>query len=66
MNLTGGIPYDGVPVHVLVTVSVPLSVVYYVVATVGIILSVACCAFNFAFRKTKFVNTTFSKLKIIN
>ena len=52
-NNLGGVPYDGSPVHVLVTVSLPLTVVYYLIATVGVVLAVACCVFNFTFRKRK-------------
>ena len=54
-----GAPYDGSPVHVLVTVSLPLTVVYYLMATVGIVLAVACCVFNFTFRKTRYGSKVF-------
>ncbi len=49
----GGVPYDGRIVTVLVTVSVPLTIVYYLLATAGIVMTIACCVFNFTFRKTK-------------
>ena len=55
LNITGGLPYDGTPVYVLVTVSVPVVVVYYVIATIGIVLAFGCYVFNFTFRKTKYV-----------
>ncbi len=50
-----GIPYDGKLVSVIVTVSTPLAVVYYLFATAGIILTLVCCVFNYAYRKTKWV-----------
>ena len=53
MHYAGGVPYDGSRVTVLVTVSLSLTIVYYLIATAGIILTIAFCVFNFAFRKTK-------------
>ena len=49
----GGTPHDGSPAHVLVTVSFPLAMVYYTLASVGLILALACCMFNFIYRKKK-------------
>jgi len=51
--LGGIIPHDGVPVEQDVTVAVPLTVTFSILAIAGITFSVACLAFNFIFRKKK-------------
>ncbi|XP_064388319.1 gamma-aminobutyric acid type B receptor subunit 1-like isoform X2 [Halichondria panicea] len=60
-----GIPYDGKLVSVIVTVSTPLAVVYYLFATAGIILTLVCCVFNYAYRKTKIVRLTSPNLNYL-
>lgn len=54
LPLAGGpIPYDGIPLVEIVTVAVPLTVVYSLLATGGIVLVVVCLFFNFLCRDTK-------------
>ncbi|XP_064388320.1 gamma-aminobutyric acid type B receptor subunit 2-like [Halichondria panicea] len=60
-----GIPYDGKLVSVIVTVSTPLAVVYYLFATAGIISTLVCCVFNYAYRKTKIVRLTSPNLNYL-
>ena len=48
-----GIPSDGIPIEEVVTVAVPLTVVYVILATAGLLFTVACLAFNFIFRERR-------------
>ena len=47
----GGIPYDGVPNEEVVSVSLGLAVVFFILATAGILFALACIIFNFVYRK---------------
>lgn len=49
----GLIPYDGVPIEMTETVELPLTVLYSLLATAGIIFAIICLVFNFHFRKQK-------------
>ena len=51
--MTDGIPNDGIPIEEVVTVALPLTVVFAVLATAGLLFAVVCLAFNFAFRKRR-------------
>ncbi len=53
----GLIPYDGVPIEEIVTVAVPLTVIYSAFATAGIIFNIACLVFNFIMRNKKYEST---------
>ncbi len=57
----GLIPYDGVPIEEIVTVAVPLTVIYSAFASAGIIFAVVCLIFNFIFRKNAYVSLTNAK-----
>lgn len=48
-----GIPTDGIPALRIVTVAIPLSVVYITLAAAGFFFAVACLVFTFIFRKKK-------------
>ena len=50
-----GIPPDGTPRPVTVTILTPLVIVYYILASVGIIYALVCLMFNFIFRNRKYV-----------
>ena len=50
---TDGIPYDGVPINQIVSIHVAVSVIFFVLATVGIAFAVFCIIFNFIFRNKK-------------
>ena len=50
---TDGIPNDGIPIEEVVTVAVPLTVVYVILATAGLLFTVVCLVFNFAFRERR-------------
>ena len=46
-------PYDGVPIEEVVSVDLSLTVIFSVLATVGIAFAVVCLVFNFIFRNKK-------------
>ena len=48
-----GIPYDGVPREDAVSVHLSLTIIFAILATVGIAFAVACLVFNFIFRTKK-------------
>ena len=52
--ITDGIPNDGIPRKDTVTIAIPLSVVYTILAIAGLLFSVACLIFNFIFREKKY------------
>ena len=47
------IPYDGVPLEEEVSVALPLTVTFAILAAAGIVFAVACLVFNCIFRKKK-------------
>ena len=49
----GAIPYDGVPEEKEVSVDLSLTVIFFILATAGIVFAVACLVFNFLFRNKK-------------
>ncbi len=49
----GLVPYDGIPVEELTTVALPVTVMYILLASMGIVFAVLCLTFNFIFRKRK-------------
>ncbi len=51
----GLVPYDGVPIEEIETVAVPLTVVYSILASAGIVFAIVCLTFNFTFRKRRSV-----------
>ena len=51
---TDGIPPDGTPIQVIHTYQIWLVVVYYVLALCGVVVSVACFAFTFLFRRRRY------------
>lgn len=52
-TIVEGTPYDGSVVIQTVTISIPLAIVFNVIATLGLIFTLICCVFNFAFRRKK-------------
>ena len=52
---TDGVPPDGTPQKTIHTFQLGLVIVYYLLAVAGIVFSVVCLLFNFAFRKTTYV-----------
>ena len=50
---TGGIPYDGVPISEIVTVSVPVTVIFTIAGVSGIGFAAFFGAFNFIYRKKR-------------
>ena len=52
-DIIDGIPSDGIPIEEVVTVAVPLTVVYVILATAGLLFTFVCLAFNFVFRKRR-------------
>lgn len=52
----GFIPGDGNPIVIVLPVKLPLVIVYYVLAAVGVLLALICAAFNFTFRNRKYVS----------
>ena len=54
LHFSGGlIPYDGVPTKKDVSVALSLTVIFSLLATLGIAFAVVCLAFNFIFRNKK-------------
>lgn len=49
----GGIPSDGVPEIVIVTVATTLTVIYCILSVLGICFAAACLVFNFVYREKK-------------
>ncbi len=49
----GAVPVDGMPREQLVTILQPLVIVYYCLATIGLIFAFVCLLFNFIFRNRK-------------
>ena len=48
-----GTPTDGVPIVNIVTVALPISVLYTILAFGGIVFAVACMIFNYIHREKK-------------
>ena len=53
-----GTPNDGVPREDVVTVALPLTIIYIFLATLGVMFALVCLAFNFIFRERKCVPFT--------
>ena len=51
----GMIPYDGVPEMAVATVHISISVIFGLLASVGIAFALICLIFNFYFRNTLYV-----------
>lgn len=49
------VPYDGVPNMMIDAVATPLSVVINLLALAGTLFAFGCLAFNFVYRKTRYV-----------
>ena len=61
----GSIPRDGTPLKVIHVQPLPLIVVYYTVASLGIIFTIICFLFNVTFRKRKSVYLKLLILEIL-
>jgi len=48
----GGIPYDGVPDEEVVPISLGLAIVFFILATSGILFALGCIIFNFVYRES--------------
>ena len=53
-NCADGIPSDGIPIEEVVTVSIGLTVVYVILASVGIVFAIICLTFTFIFRERRY------------
>ena len=62
LSPSDGIPYDGIPIEEVVTVSVVATVIYIILATAGIIFAAICILFTLIFRKKKQVFNWFKSL----
>ena len=51
--LDGVIPYDGIPIKEFVAVAIPVTVIYVVLASTGIIFAMICLVFNYMYRNKK-------------
>ncbi|CAI8027307.1 Gamma-aminobutyric acid type B receptor subunit 2 [Geodia barretti] len=60
-----GIPPDGIPKEVIVFTALPLTVVYYILATCGIVFAAVCLIFNIIYRKRKIVRLTSPNLNYL-
>ena len=49
----GLVPYDGVPLEEDVSVDLPLTIIFSILATAGIAFAVACLSFNCIFMNKK-------------
>lgn len=58
-TLTDGVPPDGTPLKVFNGVHITITVVYDVLAIVGIMLAITCVIFNVVFRDRKLLKCTF-------
>ena len=54
-SIVDGTPYDGVPREKIVTAHIAVVVIIYIFAAAGVIFSIVCLTFNFAFRNTKYI-----------
>lgn len=50
----GNTPYDGVPNQEIATMTLTTTIIFDVLATFGIILSLVCLVFTLAFRKRRY------------
>ena len=50
---TDGVPHDGTPVEEIVTVHTSVTVLHVLLASAGVVFTVAILLFNFVFRKRK-------------
>ena len=56
LHLLGDLfPYDGVPNQMVMKVALPITVIYSILAGAGLFFALVCLAFNFSFRKEKWV-----------
>lgn len=51
------VPADGSPENLIVPVFLPVAIIYYVVASAGIIFALVCLFFNIIFRNRKYVDS---------
>ena len=49
----GLIPYDGVPVEEDVSVTLSVTVIFFILSSAGIVFAIVCLIFNFIFRNRK-------------
>ena len=52
---TDGIPHDGIPEEEIVTIHLSVTVIFILLSSAGVVFTVACLLFNFAFRNRKWV-----------
>lgn len=50
-----GIPYDGIPFEEVVTLHVSVTVIFLLLASAGMVFTVVCLIFNFAFRNRRLI-----------
>ena len=52
-SLSDGVPNDGIPLEEVVTVSLPLTVIYIIFSVAGIAFSIVCLLFTLMFKNRK-------------
>ena len=52
-QVTGLVPYDGVPIAKVVTVHLAVTCIYIPLACAGIVFAITCLLFNFLYRNAK-------------
>ena len=55
---TEGIPNDSIPIPHIVTVSVPVTVLFTIAGVAGIVFALVFATFNFINRKKRYIQTT--------
>ena len=55
IHADGNPPYDGSPERVVETTPLALTIVYYTLATVGLVFTTMCLSFNIIFRNKPYV-----------
>lgn len=60
-----GIPYDGVPEEVVVTIHISSASIFITLATAGLIFTLICLTFNFLFRKKRLIQLSSPNLNYL-
>ena len=58
----GPVPADGTPIKMISVIPLPIVVIYYIIATMGIVFTLACLIFTTVYRKKKWVSYNISGL----
>ena len=52
-TFVGPVPADGTPIKMISVIPLPIVVIYYIIATMGIVFTLACLIFTTVYRKKK-------------